>query len=169
MIFQLNLKCDQNLESSGSKCTLLITTKFCTCHGSVTVWHVWKEVSVIYSTWNGIIICRNWRTRVLPFISYLNISSLSCQYMYSRAYCKKKRNFSALAMGFCLFCVKPLYRDTNFLGEMHIVTVWISFSCFNTLFIYVWIQIVYHRMYDIIVSRYVWYLGKYYCGTSSLL
>ena len=36
-IFRSNLKFDQTLQCSGFKCTLLITTKFCTRHDSVTV------------------------------------------------------------------------------------------------------------------------------------
>ena len=36
-IFWLNSKFDQIFQCSGLKCTLLITTKFCTCHDSVTV------------------------------------------------------------------------------------------------------------------------------------
>ena len=35
--FQSNLKFDQNLQCSGLKCTLPITTKFCTRHDIVTV------------------------------------------------------------------------------------------------------------------------------------
>ena len=36
-MFQSNDKFDQNLQCSGLKYTLLITTKFCTCHDSHTV------------------------------------------------------------------------------------------------------------------------------------
>ena len=36
-IFRSNSKFDQNLSWSGLECTLLITTKFCTCHDSATV------------------------------------------------------------------------------------------------------------------------------------
>ena len=36
-ILRLNSKFDQILQCSGLKCTLLITTKFCTCQDSVTV------------------------------------------------------------------------------------------------------------------------------------
>ena len=38
LIFRSNLKFDQNLQCSGLKCTQPITTKFCTCHDSVTSW-----------------------------------------------------------------------------------------------------------------------------------
>ena len=36
-IFQSNSKFDQNIQCSGLKCTLPITTGFCTCNDSVTV------------------------------------------------------------------------------------------------------------------------------------
>ena len=37
MIFRSNSKLDQNFKCFGFKCTLPITTKFCTCQDSVTV------------------------------------------------------------------------------------------------------------------------------------
>ena len=65
-IFRLNSKFNQNRLCSGLKCTLPITTKFCTCHDSVTVVACakfccdWIGLDWIGLDWIGLDFCCDW-------------------------------------------------------------------------------------------------------------